>query len=117
MLHYGYLMICVDTKTSILFPLSGDNLSCFSHMLLNCVLQLCYVHKFCVYELYILLCIEKPSPVDQLTVTDIRSRGVSLSWRLTDDGNSAILKYTIQYCKLKGELLPHYTMLVLHQML
>lgn len=48
--------------------------------------------------------IETPQSVDQLTVTEKRSRGVSLSWLMTDDGNSPVTQYIIQYTQLTGRV-------------
>lgn len=51
---------------------------------------------------YILIT-EKPETPQSLSVTEILSRAVRLSWSQGFDGNSPLEAYTIQYCALSAQ--------------
>lgn len=46
---------------------------------------------------------EKPETPQSLSVTEILSRAVRLSWSQGFDGNSPLEAYTIQYCALSAQ--------------
>lgn len=46
---------------------------------------------------------EKPDMPHSLSVTEILSRAVRLSWSQGFDGNSPLVGYTVQYCPLSAQ--------------